>query len=300
MKLSEKIKKLRIKNKLTQEELASKLHVSRQTISKWEQEVTVPSLDTLKELASIFNVELIELIDDKSTTTYVEDKVRNKNRVMFLLNIFVVIVSILSGLILFRGMDDIIPVHYDFLFNITRYGKKVEYLVIPGITIIFLSFSIYFYYGLSKRVEYKKASFGYQISMLVLQLVILFFTIYLGFRYTSNVRVIPTITGLTLTIIHIVMLLSHPKINKTRNVILGVRTNFTLTNEVAWKNVNAFSSYIGSITTLIAYILTLITFDDWNQYLILVVMISIIPTLIYHEVLRKKFSKSETDQSKII
>ena len=80
MKLSEKIKKLRIKNKLTQEELASKLHVSRQTISKWEQEVTVPSLDTLKELASIFNVELIELIDDKSTTTYVEDKVRNKKQ----------------------------------------------------------------------------------------------------------------------------------------------------------------------------------------------------------------------------
>lgn len=104
MKLSEKIKKLRIKNKLTQEELASKLHVSRQTISKWEQEVTVPSLDTLKELASIFNVELIELIDDKSTTTYVEDKVRNKNRVMFLLNIFVVIVSILSGVITFMSI----------------------------------------------------------------------------------------------------------------------------------------------------------------------------------------------------
>ena len=69
MKLSEKIKKLRIKNKLTQEELASKLHVSRQTISKWEQEVTIPSLDTLKELASIFNVELIELVGDKLTST---------------------------------------------------------------------------------------------------------------------------------------------------------------------------------------------------------------------------------------
>lgn len=90
------------------------------------------------------------------------------------------------------------------------------------------------------------------------------------------------------------MLFSHPKINKTRNVILGVRTNFTLTNEIAWKNVNTFSSYIGSITTLIAYILTLITFDDWNLYLISVVMITIIPTLIYHEVLRKKFSKLDT------
>lgn len=83
MKLSEKIKKLRIDNRLTQEELATKLHISRQTISKWEQEVTVPSLETLKELASIFNVELFELIDDKSTKIIEEDKFLNKNRIIF-------------------------------------------------------------------------------------------------------------------------------------------------------------------------------------------------------------------------
>jgi len=83
VKLSEKIKKLRIDNRLTQEELATKLHISRQTISKWEQEVTVPSLETLKELASIFNVELFELIDDKSTKIIEEDKFLNKNRIIF-------------------------------------------------------------------------------------------------------------------------------------------------------------------------------------------------------------------------
>lgn len=59
------------------------------------------------------------------------------------------------------------------------------------------------------------------------------------------------------------------------------------------KKMNTFSSYISSVITLVAYMLTWITFDDWNLYLISMVMISIIPTLIYHEVLRKKFSKSD-------
>jgi|SRR5690554_909385 len=186
-------------------------------------------------------------------------------------------------------MDDIIPAHYDFSGNITRYGKKGEYLVIPGLSLIFISFSIYFYYGLSKKIDYKKASFGYQIWMLVLQLVILFFTIYLGFKYTSNIRIIPIITGLSLAIIFTATLFSHPKVNKKKNVLFGFRTNFTLTNDVAWKKVNTFSSYINSITTLIAYSLTLITFDDWSLYLISIVMVSIIPIIIYHEVLKKKF-----------
>jgi len=243
-------------------------------------------------LASIFEVELVELIANNKSSIYVEDKFINKNRIIFLLNIFAVIVSILSGLVFFRGMDDVIPAHYDFMGNITRYGKKIEYLVIPGISLIFLSFSIYFYYVLSKRLEYKKASFRYQIWMLVLQTVILIFTIYLGFKYTTNTIVIPTITGLTLTLMFVAMLFSHPKVNKKRNLVLGIRTNFTLTSEIAWKKVNTFSSYIGSITTFVAYLLTLIIFGDKSIYLFFLVMISIIPILIYHEVLRKKFRKS--------
>ena len=54
MKLSNKIKELRISQNLTQEELASKLYVSRQTVSKWEQNITVPSTETLKKLAIVF------------------------------------------------------------------------------------------------------------------------------------------------------------------------------------------------------------------------------------------------------
>ncbi|HHX70585.1 MAG TPA: helix-turn-helix domain-containing protein [Gallicola sp.] len=289
MKLSEKIKKLRINRNLTQEDIALKLHVSRQTVSKWEQGVNEPSLETLKELAVIFDVKLLELISDETIKPSMIDKYMRRNRILYLLNIFVVMITILIGLILFRGMDDVIPAHYDFLGNITRYGNKIEFLIIPGITFIFLSFSIYFHFVLSKKQEYKKIVFSYQIWMLVLQITILFFTIWLGLKYTSNIEnyIFSIITGSSLALVFSVMVFSHPRINERKNTVLGVRTNFTLTNDVAWKKVNTVGSISGSTITLLAYLITLITFKNWNLYLFGFVILSIIPTLIYHELLRK-------------
>lgn len=289
MNLSEKIKKLRINRNLTQEDIALKLHVSRQTVSKWEQGINEPSLETLKELAVILDVELLELISDETIKPSTIDKYMSRNRILYLLNIFVVMITILIGLILFRGMDDVIPAHYDFLGNITRYGNKIEFLIIPGITFIFLSFSIYFHFVLSKKQEYKKIVFSYQIWMLVLQITILFFTIWLGLKYTSNIEnyIFSIITGSSLALVFSVMVFSHPRINERKNTVLGVRTNFTLTNDVAWKKVNTVGSISGSTITLLAYLITLITFKNWNLYLFGFVILSIIPTLIYHELLRK-------------
>ena len=54
--LGEKIKELRKENKLSQEELAEKLCVSRQSISLWENGQTVPSFDKIVALADFFNL----------------------------------------------------------------------------------------------------------------------------------------------------------------------------------------------------------------------------------------------------
>ena len=54
--LNEKITYFRKKNMLTQEELAEKLCVSRQTITKWENGLISPSLEYLIDLSQIFNV----------------------------------------------------------------------------------------------------------------------------------------------------------------------------------------------------------------------------------------------------
>lgn len=65
MKIGEVLKNKRLKNNITQEELAKKLYVSRQTISRWEQGRTIPNIEVLKELSKLYNVTLNELISEE-------------------------------------------------------------------------------------------------------------------------------------------------------------------------------------------------------------------------------------------
>ena len=64
MTIGEKIVHLRIVSNISQEELAKNLKVSRQSLSKWENNDTLPPLNTIKDLCQIFKVSADELIDD--------------------------------------------------------------------------------------------------------------------------------------------------------------------------------------------------------------------------------------------
>jgi len=60
--LNENIKNLRISKGLTQEELANRLNVVRQTVSKWEKGYSVPDAQMLKMLAEIFDSDVSQLL----------------------------------------------------------------------------------------------------------------------------------------------------------------------------------------------------------------------------------------------
>ena len=66
MSIEESIYKLRKKNNLSQGELASKMDVSRQSISKWETGQSVPDLKNIIKLSEIFNVTVDEIVKDKN------------------------------------------------------------------------------------------------------------------------------------------------------------------------------------------------------------------------------------------
>ncbi len=66
----EKLKILRTEKKLTQEQLAEKLFVSRVTVSKWESGRGLPNIDSLKLLADILCVLLLFLPFLGSKSTY--------------------------------------------------------------------------------------------------------------------------------------------------------------------------------------------------------------------------------------
>ncbi len=66
--LSENIKVLRKQKGYSQEQLADKLNVVRQTVSKWEKGYSVPDADMLEELADIFEVQVSELLGKEILT----------------------------------------------------------------------------------------------------------------------------------------------------------------------------------------------------------------------------------------
>ena len=53
---------LRTKKGLSQEELAEKIHVTRQAVSRWETGETIPNTETLKLLSSFFDVSINTLL----------------------------------------------------------------------------------------------------------------------------------------------------------------------------------------------------------------------------------------------
>lgn len=65
MILADKIIKLRKKNGWSQEELADKINVSRQTVSKWESSTAVPSLNKILQLGKLFGVTSDYLLKDE-------------------------------------------------------------------------------------------------------------------------------------------------------------------------------------------------------------------------------------------
>lgn len=62
MNTQEVLLKLRTGAGLSQEELAQKLYVTRQAVSRWENGETVPNTDTLKQLSKLFNVSINTLL----------------------------------------------------------------------------------------------------------------------------------------------------------------------------------------------------------------------------------------------
>nr|MCR4698989.1 helix-turn-helix domain-containing protein [Bacilli bacterium] len=74
IKIADRLVELRKKNGLSQEQLADKLGLSRQAVSKWERAEASPDTDNLICLAKLYGVSLDELLDtDQSIEEIAQD-----------------------------------------------------------------------------------------------------------------------------------------------------------------------------------------------------------------------------------
>lgn len=153
MKFCDKLAKLRKNNNLSQEQLADKLGVSRQAVSKWESGSSYPDMDKIINMCKILNCNLDDLLEDGiieskpkdnkiNFNTYFNDflnfitksynmfwsmKLKEKIKCLFELCI-IFIILFLSGTIIYFLVDDLI---FDNFLGILGVNFIVERLINP-------------------------------------------------------------------------------------------------------------------------------------------------------------------------
>ncbi|WP_101773330.1 helix-turn-helix domain-containing protein [Peptostreptococcus faecalis] len=129
MNLSKQIKENRKKMSLSQEELAEKAYVTRQTISNWENDKSYPDINSLIILSSLFNISIDELVkgDVDTMREYVSNEVINKFQkmgVLYAIGLVIAVVSIAPLFMFFRWTGMVIWFVYFIL--VMMLALKIE------------------------------------------------------------------------------------------------------------------------------------------------------------------------------
>lgn len=129
MELSTQVKKYRTELKLSQEELAEKVYVTRQTISNWENGKSYPDIHSLLLLSSLFDVSLDQLIKgDIETMKKIvdEQEIKKFNHYGTIFTVHFILL-ILLAVPLFMWLKWYAYVLYGIFFVITMFwALKVE------------------------------------------------------------------------------------------------------------------------------------------------------------------------------
>jgi len=107
IEFNKKLQHLRKQNQMTQEQLSKKLNISRTAVSKWESGRGFPNIEALKNLASIFNVSIDQLLSGEELLDAAENEnqLRRNKMIRFI-----------------YGIYDILMILFIFL---PLYGKKI-------------------------------------------------------------------------------------------------------------------------------------------------------------------------------
>lgn len=100
MKIGDKLKNARLNKKLTQEEVAEKLFVSRQSISNWENNKTYPDIGNVIALSDLYQISLDELL--KGSDNFMKhleestDIVKSNKKLIFIIVIALIAMIVMA------------------------------------------------------------------------------------------------------------------------------------------------------------------------------------------------------------
>ena len=162
------IKKLRIARKMTQEDLADKMFVTRQTISNWETGKSQPDLETLSAISRLFSVEPTELIYGIRPSYKLFQK---RYIITAAISFCVFIISIILEFTLYPHLIEIRKTYFRGVFEIALYTLIVRPL---GFFALGVSIISVFSFWIDTRLE-KRA----RIIALIIGIILLVFPLWL-------------------------------------------------------------------------------------------------------------------------
>ena len=119
MKLKQRLSEYGKASGISQEEAAEKLNVSRQTIGRWEQGRTIPSMENMAKLSELYNVPLENLVQDvyelhspsnkKEALLQSEESVKLNSRKIappIILAMVILVVTVVVSVLFFQGQAE--------------------------------------------------------------------------------------------------------------------------------------------------------------------------------------------------
>lgn len=149
MEFNEKLQQLRKQNKLTQEQLAEQLYVSRTAVSKWESGKGYPNIESLKCISKLFSVSIDELLSSDELIILAEtENNSNVNKIYNLVYGILDLMTIAFILLPFYGQQDgefirsVTLLSYNDISTITRtvYFSILILMVALGIVELIIHF----------------------------------------------------------------------------------------------------------------------------------------------------------------
>ncbi len=211
MEFYERIKQIRKDNKLTQEDLANKLNVSRQAVSNWENNKNLPDIEMIIGISKVFSVSLDELIFGGKDMTKIEEKLikdgsENRRAKMYMISNIAGLVFCILGIttIILKGatvefIDEAGILHENFFLLPLGFA-----FITLGIVTVLIGLASY--YKKTNDKFFTLSKLGYLLTAVFTVMTLL---IYSNGNRLSVVSLILAVLGVVLVVIS--KILSHKK-----------------------------------------------------------------------------------------
>ncbi len=288
--INENIRKARKEKGISQEELAIKLNVVRQTVSKWEKGLSVPDADVLIQIADLLEVSVNELLDIKTQNDTVENiaaelahlnkqlALKNQEKALFMQ------AEKKRGLILLLS----------FISMLTAMSVKNEIISIALTGGCMLAASIILYRNLAllTKITTEDMKIGTLKVTTLFNITVLIFAVIIAILSETSFIKLSESSGqwLALTVTCIIILFVgyiSPKLPFTRHT--GLRLPWTVQDEETWHIAHKMIGYI-SLPLVLLYLAASCTINNFEAITLAVILLWIgIPGLISFVFWWKKF-----------